>query len=148
MAARVLVDEMTVNVRAAMTDASALAETIYPPLLAARGFPSAIRSAAERLGIAVLVDAPAAAGYPPEITTAVYRTCVEAMSFASAGSEAIVSVLDSDGVLTFAIAIDGQPSAGSLARLRDRLEALDGGIDIDDRDERGSRLHGWLPSAG
>ena len=117
-------------------------------MLAARGFPSAIRSAAERVGITVLVDAPAAAGYPPEIATALYWTCVETMSFASAGSEAAVSVLDSDGVLTFDIAIDGHPSEDSLARLRDRLEALDGGVDVEDRADGGSRAHGWLPAAG
>ncbi len=48
MAAKALVDELTANVRAAMTETTELAERIYPPLLAARGLASALRSAAER----------------------------------------------------------------------------------------------------
>jgi signal transduction histidine kinase len=145
VAAQALLDEMTADVRSAIAETTDLAERIHPSLLAARGFASAIRSAAERLGITVLVDAPAGAGYPPEITIAVYWFCVETLSFASRGSEATVSVLDADGVLTFEVAIDGQPPEERIARLRDRVEALDGRVAVDDRTDGGSRVHGWLP---
>ena len=90
IAAHALLDEMTANVRAAMAEATALAGRIYPPLLAARGLASAIRSAAEGLGVTIAGRRPAGAGYPPEITTAIYWTCVETLSFASPGSEATV----------------------------------------------------------
>lgn len=148
VAAQALLVEMTANVRTAMAETTELAERISPPLLAARGFASAIRSAAERLGVTVLVDAPAGGGHPPEITTTVYWSCVEMLSFASRGTEATVSVLDSGGGLTFEVGIDRRPSEERLARLRDRVEALDGRVAIDDRTDGGSRVHGWLPSSG
>jgi signal transduction histidine kinase len=145
VAGRALLEEMTANVRTAIAETTALAERIYPPLIAARGFASAIWAAAEPLGITVLVDAPAGATYPSEITTAVYWSCVETLSFASRGSEATVSVLDTDVVLTFDVGIDGRAPEEPLARLRDRIEALDGRVAIEDRTDGGSRVHGWLP---
>jgi signal transduction histidine kinase len=145
IAAHTLVDGMTADIRAAMAETTALAERIYPPLLAARGFASAIRSAAEHLGITVLVDAPAGADYPPEITTAVYWSCVETLLLASRGSEATVSVIETDGVLTFDIGIDGRLPEDRLAGLRDRVEALDGRVEVNDRTDAGSRVQGWLP---
>ena len=145
VAAKALLDEMTATVRTAIAEATELAERIYPPLLAVRGFASPIRSAAERLGISVLVDAPAGAGYPPEITTAVYWSCVETLSFASGGSEATVSVLDTEGMLSFEVGIDGPLPEDGFARLRDRVEALDGRLEVDDRTGGGSRVHGWIP---
>jgi signal transduction histidine kinase len=145
IAARSLLDEMAATLRTAIAETTELAERIYPPLLAVRGFATAIRSAAERLGLTVLVDAPAGAGYPPEITTAVYWSCVETLSCASGGSEATVSVLDTRGVLTFEVGIDGRPPEERLARLRDRVEAVDGRVEVTDRTDGGSRVHGWIP---
>ena len=144
-AAKVLLDEMAANVREALDETTELAQRVYPPLLEARGFASAIRSAAESAGVTVLVDVPAGAGYPPEITAAVYWSCVEALSSASRGSEATVSVLDADGALTFEVAVAGHQPEGRVERLRDRIEALDGRVSVDDRQDGGSRVHGWLP---
>jgi len=144
-AAHALLDEMAANVRTAMAEATALAGRIYPPLLAARGLTSAIRSVAEGLGVTIVVDAPAGAAYPPEIATAVYWTCVETLSFASPGSEAAVRVVDSDGALTFDVGIDGRPPAPVLTRFRDRVEALDGRMSVDDRAGEGSVIHGSVP---
>ena len=145
IAAHALLDEMTANVRTAMAEATALAARIHPPLLAARGFASAIRSAADGLGITVVVDAPAGASYPPEITTTIYWTCVEMLSFASPGSEATVRVIETDGLLTFDVGIDGRPLEASLTRLRDRVEAFDGLMAVDERASGGSIVHCSVP---
>jgi signal transduction histidine kinase len=147
IAARALLDEMTANVRAAMAETTALAGRIYPPLLSARGLASAVRSAADGLGITILVDAPAGAGFPSEIATSIYWTCLETLSFASRGSEATVHVADTDGLLTFEVEIDRRPPTERLARLRDRVEALDGHMSVDDRAGGGSRVHGWVASS-
>ena len=144
-AAKALLDEMAANVREALDETTELAQTVYPPLLEARGLASAMRSAAERAGVTVVVDVPAGAGYPPEITAAVYWSCVEALSSASRGSRATISVLDADDVLTFEVAIAGHHPDGRLARLRDRIEALDGRVSVDEGQDGGSRVHGWLP---
>lgn len=146
-AAKVLLDEMATNVREALDEATQLAQRIYPPLPGGRGLASALRSAAESAGVTVVVDVPVRADYPPEITTAVYWSFVEALSSASRGSQATIRVLDADGALTFEVAIAGRHPEGRLDRLRDRIEALDGRFSVDDGDDGRSRIHGWLPSS-
>ena len=143
--AKALLGEMVANVREALGATTELAQSVYPALLEGRGFASALRSAAERAGVTIVVDVPAGAGYPPEITAAVYWSCVEALSSAARGSRATVSVRDTDGVLTFEVAIAGQQPEGRFARLRDRIEALDGRVSVDERPDGGSLVHGWLP---
>lgn len=143
--AKALLDEMAANVREAMAVTSALVESVYPPLLEARGFASALRSAAKRAGLTALVDVQAGARYRPEITAAIYWSCADALSWASRGSQATVTVLDAGGVLTFAVAVDGQPTEERIDRLRDRIEALDGRLTVDGGEDGGSRVHGWLP---
>ena len=145
VAAKALLDEMAAHVREALEESTDLAQTIYPPLLDARGFASTIRSAAQSAGVTVLVDSTVGAGYQPEIAAAVYWSCVEALSSASLGSQAAVTVIDADGALTFEIAIAGHLADGHLERLRDRIEALDGRVSVDNRQDGGSRVHGWLP---
>lgn len=144
-AARALLDEMAANVQEALGETKELAQRVYPPLLQARGLASAVRSAAESVGVTALVDVRVGAGYPPEITAAVYWSCVEALSSASPGSQVTVSVLDVDGALTFEIAIAGRHPEGRVDRLRDRIEALDGRVSVDDTQDGGSRVQGWLP---
>lgn len=144
-AARALLDEMSVQAREALGEAVALAQGVYPPLLEARGLASALRSAAERFRVTALVDVPKGAGYPSQITAAIYWSCVEALSAASPGSQATISVLDGDGALTFEVALAGDLSEGQRDRLRDRIEALDGGLSVDEGQDGGSRVHGWLP---
>lgn len=144
-AANALLDEMTTHVLEALDEASELAERIYPPLLEARGFASALRSAAERASVTAVVDVRTAASYPPEVTAAVYWSCVEALSSASRGSQATVIVLDADEGLTFEVAVDGHHPEARLARLRDGVEALNGRVRVDQRPDGGSRVQGWLP---
>jgi len=146
-AAKVLLNEMAANLREALTETTELAEKIYPPLLEGRGFATALRSAAERAGVTVLVDVPAVADYPPQIGAAVYWSCVEALSSSSPGSEARVSVLVADGAIVFEVAVDGRHPAARLDRLRDRIETLDGRLSVENED-LGSRVQGWLPLSG
>lgn len=144
-AAKALRDEMAVNVQEALDQATDLAQMVYPPLLEARGFTSALRSAAESAGVTALVDVQAGTGYSPEITAAVYWSCVEALSSASRGSQARISVLDTNGALTFEITVAGHHPDSRLDRLRDRIEALDGRVSVSEEHDGGSRVHGWLP---
>jgi signal transduction histidine kinase len=144
-AAKALINAMTANVRQALDETTELAEKIYPPLLEARGFASAMRSAAEKAGVTVVVDIPAGASYPPEITAALYWSCLEALSSATRGSQASVSLRDADGVLTFDVVVAGHDPEGRIDRMRDRIEALDGHVSVDDRQGSGSHVHGWLP---
>ena len=136
---------MAAIVREALTETTELAQRIHPPLLEGRGLATALRSAAESAGVTILVDVPSAADYPPEVSAALYWSCVEALSSAPRGSQATISVFDADGVLSFEVAVAGHYPEGRLDRLRDRIEALDGRVSVDDRRGGGSRIHGWLP---
>jgi signal transduction histidine kinase len=143
-AANALLDEMEASLRDALTETTALAQEVYPPLLEGRGLASSLRSAAEGAGVIARVDVSAHGDYPPEITAAVYWSCVEALSSALPGSQATVSVGDADGALTFEVAVAGRHPTARLDRLRDRVEALDGRFSFEEED-LGSHLRGWLP---
>jgi signal transduction histidine kinase len=143
-AAKALLDEMAANLREALTETTALTQKVYPPLLEGRGFATSLRSAAESAGITVLVDVPAGTDHPPEISAAVYWSCVEALLSASPGSQATVSLRDVEGAVAFEVAVAGRHPTARLDRLRDRIEALDGRFRVESED-LGSRVHGWLP---
>jgi signal transduction histidine kinase len=143
-AAKALLAEMAANVRVALDESTKLATRVYPMMLEGQGFASALRSAASSVGVTALVDVRAVAGYPPEISGAVYWTWVEALSSASPGSQATVSVGEADGGVGFDVEVLGRHPTERLDRLRDRIEALDGRLTVEEEDG-GSRVHGWLP---
>jgi len=144
-AAKALIAEMRTNIREALDEASRLATRAYPPVIDGRGLAAALRAAANAAGIAAYVEVPAAVDYPPEITAALYWTWVDGIAAASPGSESTISVLDADGGVTFVMTIAGQHAGRDLDRLRDRIEALDGSLSLDDRHDAVARLQGWLP---
>ena len=143
-AAKAMLDDMAANVQEALTETTALAQKTYPPLLEGRGFATSLRLAAESAGVTVLVDVPAGADYPPEISAAVYWSFVEALLSSKPGSEATVSVHVAEGAIAFEVAVAGRHPAARLDRLRDRIEALDGRLSVESED-LGTRVHGWLP---
>jgi hypothetical protein len=83
--------------------------------------------------------------YPHESMAALYWTWVDAIASASSGSESSITVLSEDGGLDFVVAIDGRWAEGALDRVRDRIEALDGRLSLDDRQDGRARIQGWLP---
>ena len=147
-AAGAQVEALAANVREAMDEATDLAQRIYPPLLEAQGLGIALRSAAERAGVTLLVDVPLSTGHPDEINGAVYWSCVEALSSAQRGSQARIVVGNANGAVAFEVSIAGRLTDGALNRMRDRVEALGGGITVEPSNEGGSRVQGWLPTSG
>ena len=146
-AAKALIHDLAVNVGEALDESTELAQKVYPSLLEGPGLASAIRSAADRVGITVVVEVQATTAHPPEITAAVYWCCLEALASASPGSNALVTVRDVDGTLTFDIAIAGRLGNGRLERLRDRIEAFDGHVAVEHPKDGGSLVHGWLSAS-
>jgi len=145
-AAKVLIDEMALQVTAALDQARELGQSIYPPMLEARGLASALRSATASLGVRTSVTAPDGAAYPAEAAAAVYWCCVEALSSTPAGTEVTVAVAEADGGLTFEVTVVAPYSDERLQRVRDRAEALGGRL-ISGEDNA-VRVAGWLPRSG
>ena len=144
-AAKVLLGEMRANTRAALEEATRLATRTYPAIADGRGLVAALRSAANDAGVAGLVEVSGDAEYPPDVTAALYWTWVDAISGAAQGSEAGIRALPSADGLAFDVTVAWRVPDGRVETLRDRIEALDGRLGVDDLHDGGTRLQAWLP---
>jgi signal transduction histidine kinase len=128
---------------------------VYPALLLQRGLPDALREAALRSPIRVSVDARGIGRYPPEVESAVYFCCMEAMQNAvkhGVGARLIAIVLSDDGRLRFEVADDGggfdaahTPTGAGLANMRDRIAAVGGGLTYRSQVGAGTQVVGVVP---
>jgi signal transduction histidine kinase len=150
VAAKALLDELERDVQEAVDETVELARRIYPPLLEAGGLAAALRAAAVSVGIPTRIAVAADTSYPPEVAGAVYFCCLEVLERAGDGARAAITVRSEEAVLLFEVVEDGAgspvPTAdGSLDRLRDRVEALGGELEVQSEPGRGTRVTGSLP---
>jgi signal transduction histidine kinase len=153
-AAKQLLEEMARDIQQALDETAQLAQRIYPALLNTGGLAAALRSAATDAGIRVSVDVPAGANYPPEVAARVYFACLEACQHVG-GRPVTITLREHEGVLSFEVVEVVQRGASStvtrassgaeLDRLRDRVEALGGQLEIRSGPGRGLELLGSLP---
>lgn len=131
------------------------ARGVHPPLLDAEGTGAALASQVQRLPIPVTLHVPGVARYPPVVEAAVYFCVLEALQnvveHASATS-AYVSVHDTGAGVTFEVSDDGvgfeprnQRSRSGLAYLADRVEALDGTLEVITAPGGGTIIRGKIP---
>jgi signal transduction histidine kinase len=132
-----------------------LALGIYPSLLAERGLPDALRSAARRSPVSTFVRADGVGRYRRDVESTVYFACLEAMQNAAkhAGGATEVSVaLSTEGGLAFEVRDDGRgfdqaavPPGTGLLNVRDRVTALGGSLRIESKPQAGTLVAGVLP---
>jgi len=143
------------EVNATLHEIQALARGVYPVLLEDRGLAEALSAAARRLPVPATVDANGLGRHSPEIESAVYFCCLEAMQNASKharGAYAVAVVFAEDAALSFEVRDDGagfheaaiQPGAG-LTNMRDRLAAVGGELEIRSEPGRGTVVAGAVP---
>jgi signal transduction histidine kinase len=153
--AKVLLNEVTAELAAALASMRELARGIYPALLADMGIAAALDAQARKAPIPVAIDADAIGRYPQEIEVAVYFCALEALRSArhADAAHASIRLSVSDGELRFEIAGDGQASGAGDGRpgadlqgMADRIDALGGEILIDSDPGRGTRVHGSVPA--
>jgi signal transduction histidine kinase len=133
----------------------ALAHGVYPPLLSDEGLGEALRAAARRATVPATVSVDGIGRYPPEVESAVYFCCVEALQNAAkhAGGAASVSVrLSADDRLRFEVRDDGagfDPGAVSggtgLTNMRDRISAIGGDLELWAAPGQGAAVTGSVP---
>ncbi len=149
-----LLNEIQQDTGVALQTLRDLARGIYPPILADKGLGRALDAHARRCPIAITVDAEGLGRYSPEIETAVYFCCLEAIQNAikHARSPIEVSLREQRGKLTFSIRDQGpgfdvaKASMGSgLQNMRDRVSALGGELDVGSRPGARTIVSGWLP---
>ena len=139
----------------ALEDVRSLAHGVYPALLMQRGLRDALREAALRSPIPVRVDAGGIGRYPPEVESAVYFCCLEAMQNAikhGDGASLIAIALSDDGRLRFEVADNGRgfdaastPSGAGRANIRDRLAAVGGCLTYRSQVGKGTQVVGVVP---
>ena len=150
-AAQSLLDEIQQEARDALDGVRAVADAIYPSVLAARGLVEALRGASVASELAVRIEATELGRYPPELEGAVYFCCREALRVAAAlGAQPVLRL----GRRTTRCTSRWRESEGSsdlaesdLTELRDRVEALDGRLTIGPGPEGRTRLIAAIPVA-
>jgi signal transduction histidine kinase len=132
-----------------------LARGIYPPLLADRGLVEAVAAQSRRAAVPVEVDADGIGRYSPEVESAVYFCCLEALQnvakYAKASRATIRLSVERERLL-FRIEDDGAgfdaavTSYGTgLQNMADRLAALGGNVEVESAPGRGTTVIGRIP---
>ncbi|TDD87128.1 sensor histidine kinase [Actinomadura rubrisoli] len=170
-AARKLLDELGRDTETALETLRDLARGIFPAILADKGLVRALRAHAARLPVPPEFEAaPETTGrrFAPEIEAAVYYCCLEALQNAmkhAPGRPPRLHLACDDDALRFSISDDGpgfaphhatpvstsstssdHPDPGSgLRNMRDRIEAVDGCLEIRSARETGTTVRGRVP---
>ena len=142
----------------ALEDLRDLARGIYPPLLADKGLPAAIEAQARKATIPVTVATDGVGRFSPDVESAVYFSCLEALQnvakYANA-TTAVVALTDGSGELRFEIHDDGRgfdqtaTSYGTgLQGIADRLAAIGGELQVTSEPGRGTTVVGLVPVGG
>ena len=125
-------------------------------MLADHGLHAALAARARRQLAPVTVSGADIGRLRPEIESAVYFCCAEALQnvakHAGPGVHAHVDLKVARGVLEFEVRDDGcgfeptsQSPGNGLLNLRDRLQPLGGSLRIDSRPGHGTAVHGYVP---
>ena len=130
-----------------------LARGIHPAVLSNRGLGAALEALAARAPVPVEVSGTPPARLPPAVEAAAYFVTSEALAnvakYAHA-SEAVVALSHEGGCLRVEVRDDGvggaDPSTGSgLRGLRDRVDALDGRLELHSPPGGGTTLSVEIP---
>jgi signal transduction histidine kinase len=151
---RALVARLKAETSGALETLRDLARGIYPPLLADQGLAAAIRAQAGKAPGLVEVSTDGVGRYPPEIETAIYFCCVEALQNSARhapGSAVRISLADTGHGPEFEVTDNGlgfDPAAATngsgLRNMSDRLAALGGYCRVDSSPGRGTTVTGQI----
>jgi signal transduction histidine kinase len=152
-------DEARHDLERALAELRDLAHGIYPAMLENEGLQSALHEAAERSAIPTTIDCNGANRYPPEIESAVYFCCLEALQnaakHAGPGARATLRLTENAGSLQFEVTDNGHgfdPTAAitssGIHNMSDRIGALGGNLTVHSAPGRGTAIAGTIPFDG
>ena len=153
--ARPILAQLKHDADEALDNLRELARGIYPPLLASDGLQAALASHIRRLAIPVNLRVDDVPRQPREVEGAVYFCCLEALQnvIKSAKASAVdLHIATENSILTFRVEDDGKgfdpqtvTRGSGLQNMRDRLEALDGSLEVRSAPGHGTTVVGKIP---
>lgn len=135
----------------ALQELRELAQGIYPPLLAERGLPPALRAAARRCAISCTVDADDIPRYDEAVEAAVYFCILEALQNAvkHSGAADVRVQLNAGPMLVFEVTDDGagfdlkeRQHSGGLLGMQARIAAAGGRLEVSSAPGQGTTVRG------
>jgi signal transduction histidine kinase len=153
--ARDMLHQLGGEIDAALDELRSLAAGVYPSLLAARGLPDALRTAALQSPVPTSLEVEGSDRYPNEVETAAYFCCIEALQnvakHAPEASSVVIS-LNRNGDLRFEVRDDGPgfladegATGDGLVNMRDRIAAVGGDLEIRSTPGAGTLVVGTIP---
>jgi len=150
-----MLSELQADATSALEDLRDLARGIYPPLLADKGLPAALEAQARKAAVKVSVETDGVGRYPPDVESALYFCCLEALQnvakYAHA-THAAVRLSASGDELAFEVVDDGDGfDSGSTRRgsgllgMADRLDAIGGTLEVRSQPGMGTTVTGRVP---
>ncbi len=152
---KAMLAQLQADATSALEDLRDLARGIYPPLLADRGLPTAIEAQARKAPLPVSVAPDGVGRYAPEVESALYFCCLEALqnvakyAHAARADIRLTAIADE---LVFEVVDDGvgfDPSSSygtGLQGMVDRMEALGGTLEIHSQKGGGTSVMGRVPA--
>jgi signal transduction histidine kinase len=153
-AAGEMIDASIRDLTEAIDNLRELARGIHPAVLSDRGLGPAVDALASRLTLPVEVGEMPSERLPENVEVAAYFVVAEALTNVARYADATharIDVTRENGRVTVAIADDGvggaDPAKGSgLRGLADRVAALDGRLEVESADGRGTTVRAVIPS--
>jgi signal transduction histidine kinase len=156
--AQEMLTELQTQTGQTLEDLRDLARGIYPPLLADQGLAAALEAQARRSSLTIEVHPDGVGRYRPDVESAVYFCCLEAINNAAKYADASrvdIRLASDAGELRFEVSDDGRgfdrsvTSYGTgLQGMADRVDALGGSIEVDSTPGAGTTVVGRLPVEG
>jgi signal transduction histidine kinase len=150
-----MIDKLHGAATDALEDLRDLARGIYPPLLADKGLPAAIEAQARKAVVPVTVESDGIGRFDPDVESAVYFSCLEALQNVAKYAEATsarITLSDGSGELRFEVRDDGRgfdvggmDYGTGLQGIADRLAALGGELIVTSALGDGTAVAGRLP---
>jgi signal transduction histidine kinase len=146
---------LTKDVQAALDEVRAVGQGLYPPLLSEKGIAAAIQPIQRRTPVPLVIDGDGIGRYSPEVESAVYYCCLEAIQNATKhggpGIEITVKLREDEDELRFDVDDDGNgfdtdlANGTGLQNMHDRLGAVGGRLTVRAAPGQGTSVTGRVP---
>ncbi|MGH3029743.1 MAG: sensor histidine kinase, partial [Gaiellaceae bacterium] len=151
-AGRALVEAASEELDRALEELRELARGIHPAVLTERGLRAALETLAQRSPMPVSIESVPSERLPEPVEAAAYYVAAEALTYAAryaGAARATVSVTRQGPHTIVEVADDGRGGAdlvngSGLRGLRDRVEALDGSLEVESPAGGGTRVRALI----